>query len=754
MKFNRDNTFKKSLVSSAILSIGVAFPACPLYAQDSLQLEEVVVVARKREENLQDVPAAVSVMAESQIERQRIFGTQDLALRIPTFNINAATTTQVTPGLRGATSNNTSPGGDQSVGLFVDEVYYGGSADWNPDLFDVVRIEVLRGPQGTLFGRNVVGGALNVITRTPDEEFYGKVEIGVGSENLVEMGGLISGPIGGNWYGQLAANVKSRDGLSKNTYVDPAGNAGNENETDTIDRQNLRAKLRWASDNLEWIGTVGFSRDKSHGPARDFVGPALPESVLPLETQIRNGFPDNDPDTTASSEINHNDAEYQSYVSRFTWNSDVGELVAITAYRDVKNDESGADIFGAPIDNHVEVPNYEEVEQFSQEIRFSGMFGEKFEYTTGVYYMKQEALNEQPFYLTLVGGTFLGSILGLPDQALHRTASQQNMQVDTTSWAAFVHGTYDLTDSLRLSVGVRHTQDEKEGWASVSEYGGLPDNFIFPTYPRVALDEDWSKTTPKISIDWAASEDVMLYALYSEGFKSGAFDHGASGEDTRIALDIEEAESLEIGGKAEFFNNRAQVNVAAYRVDYTGAQNGFFDPEQSRAVLVNLGDLEVTGVELDLTALVSEGLTIGASLAWTDSEVAEDAPEFPGNKAALTPDFGGNIWFTYDIDLGDHGTLSFAADATYKDDYFLEISNAENFRTEIDGLFNASIEYRPTDSMNIRLWGKNLSDERYMIYSNDLSVFGYPRGYPGSAEARMPSWNEARTFGISFTMDF
>ncbi|WP_446830856.1 TonB-dependent receptor [Candidatus Foliamicus sp.] len=734
------------LFASALLSFGTG------YAQSELRIEEILVTAQKREENIQDVPAAVSVMSEIQIDRQRITGVEDLVLRVPTFNMNAASSTQATPGLRGATSNNTSPGGDQSVGLFVDEVYYGGSSDWNPDLFDVVSIEVLRGPQGTLFGRNVVGGALNIITRNPADEFLGKINVGIGGFNLFEMSGLVSGPIGGNWYAQIAASSKSRGGLTANTYTSGAGNAREVSETDTLDRQNIRAKLRYQGDNLEWVGTVAYSRDSSSAPGRDFVGPAAPN--LDSQFQATNQFPDNSPNTTASAHINYIDADYTTFVSKLTWNTDIGDVVAVTSYRDVKNNESGADIIGTPVLQNLYVPSEESVEQFTQEIRISGTAADRFEYTAGLYYMKQDAFNLQTFYLNFPGGSRLGGFVNAPWGEDFLTASAQNMQIDTTSSAAFFEGSYSLTDSLSVTFGVRYTKDEKDGWAAVTAVDGYNDNFIIPVYSPTELGDDWSKTTPRLILDWSASEDVLLYASYSEGFKSGAFDHAAGPEDTSIALQPETAESTEFGAKTQFLEDRLQLNVAAFQVDYTGAQNGFFDPELNQDVLINLGDLEVQGVELDFTLLASEELTVGGNLAWADSEVAEDDPEFPGNKAALTPEFAGNIWLTYDVDLGNGNALTFAADYTYKDDFFTEISNAENFRTKVDGLINASIEYRPSDSSTIRLWGKNLTDERYHLYSNDLAVFLYPTGYPGAAEAKMPRWNERRTWGLSYSYEF
>ena len=745
---------------SVLIALLVAYSgvASPL-AAEQLYIEEIVVTARKKVENLQEVPSAVNVLSGLRVERERITSTEDLIVKIPTFNLNAASHTQATPGLRGATSNNTSPGGDQSVGLFVDEVYYGGSADWHPDLFDVERIEVLRGPQGTLFGRNVVGGALNVVTRNPSDELEAKIKIGVGNFDLFEFAGFISGPLGNNWSGQIAISSRDRGGLTRNTYVDSA-EAGTKSRTDTLDRQSLRAKLMYEGEAIDWIGTLGLSRDRSEGPGKDFVGPPTPAAGLPLETQMRNSFPDNDPDTVASAAVNQNDSFYRTLSSRFTWDSPLGEVVALTAYREIDVEESGLDILGVPLPDIVEVGNNEEFEQFSQEVRISSTIGERIEYTAGVYYFNQDAFNAQPFYLGFIDGTFFGFLQGLltphpvPPGGVLTTASTQNMAIETESVAAFVSASFSITDALTATVGVRYTDEEKDGWASVSQTDpNLPGNFIFPFYDRIGLEGSWESTTPKFIVDWKATEDVMLYASYSEGFKSGAFDHDSDPQNTAVPLDPEEVESTEIGAKTTWFDNRLQFNISAFFADYTGAQNGFFDPQLGRGVLINVGELEVDGIEIDVTAVLGSRLTVGGSLAFTESEVAEDAVEFPGNKAALTPDRAGNIWFSYDFPVGANGELTLSADYTFKSEFFTEISNAPNFETEVDGLVNARIEYRPSERFVVSLWGKNLSDERYILYGNDLAGFAYPPGYPGSALANMPRWNERRTAGLSLTID-
>ena len=262
---------------------------------------------------------------------QRIASTEDLIARIPTFNVNSNSPTSITPALRGASSLNTTPGGDQSVGLFVDEIYYGGSSDWHPDLFDVERIEVLRGPQGTLFGRNVVGGALNVVTRDPGDEFEGRTLFGVGTDGYTEIAGYVSWPINDRWAAHLAASDKSRDGLLTSTYSGRLGNTGDRDKTDDLDKSSFRAKLRYAKRNQP-SGSLAPRTQKTTRRVRPGTTLALtlPETILSAADAALYGFPDDDPDTTASPVEAERSAEFLTLSSKITWDTDFGEIISLT----------------------------------------------------------------------------------------------------------------------------------------------------------------------------------------------------------------------------------------------------------------------------------------------------------------------------------------------------------------------------------------------------------------------------------------
>ena len=757
----RQNNIHALLVAAFVLSIAGGDIVHAQSDGQSLVIEEILVTARKKVENLQEVPISINVISGAQVAAQRIASTEDLIARIPTFNVNSNSPTSITPALRGASSLNTTPGGDQSVGLFVDEIYYGGSSDWHPDLFDVERIEVLRGPQGTLFGRNVVGGALNVVTRDPGDEFEGRTLFGVGTDGYTEIAGYVSWPINDRWAAHLAASDKSRDGLLTSTYSGRLGNTGDRDKTDDLDKSSFRAKLRYAGDSTEWILGASYTKDNSSGPTRDYTGPPLPESILSAADAALYRFPDDDPNTTASPVEAERSAEFVTLSSKITWDTDFGEIISLTAYREVDSNETPVDVIGVPVFEQLDSNSIDNVEQFTQEFRINSNFGDNFDYTAGVYYLDQDASEAGCVCYTFHDGTFFGFIQNLfnrltggamppvPAGGTLYVDSNQSMNINTTSIAAYLQGTYRFNDAFSATLGVRWTEDEKTGSSTVT---GTP-NFIFGNYVDAPLDGSWSSTTPKFILDWKATDDVLLYASYAEGFKSGSFQYGDDAQLATAPFDPEEVQSIEIGAKTQLLNDRLQLNVSYYDATYDGQQNAFFDPVAGRVVIVNVGELEVKGLELDLVALLSEGLTVGLNFANTDSEVIDD-PDFEGNQAALTPDSAMSLWVAYDVELDNGAGLTLGLDYQYKDDFYTEISNEAPFGTKIDGLVNAQIAYRMNDRITFSLWGKNLTDERYKLYSNDLGGFFFPAGDPRSAQVVMPRWSERRTAGISVTIDF
>ncbi len=744
-----------SLLISYLLAIMLINTA---YAQNVV-IEELVVTAQKREENIQDVPSSVAVFSGVQLEKQRISTVQDLSTIVPTFNINSTSHQRVTPALRGSSSNNTTPGGDQSVALFVDEIYYGGSMDWNPDLFDVERLEVLRGPQGTLFGRNVVGGAINVVTKNPSEVFEGSVRATVGNFDRIDFDGYVAGPVAENLFASVAASSKNADGFLRNTFTGKGA--------ESVDKKSIRGKLLYQpSDMLEWTLSLSYSLDDSGGPTRDYTGP--PITAVP---ELADFVPDNNENTTASPFDGGIDAEYFTLSSKLTWSMDWADIVSVTGYRSMESQLGRVDQVGLPYPGAVDYDPYNDVEQISQELRLVSTDIDRWDFTLGVYYFFQDNFEYEPIRFTFFPGTrfhslqqfYLSLSPSLPGTpGISTVTAEHDMQIDTESFAVFGQVTYYLTEQMGITLGGRWTKDKKEGTGSSF---GDP-NLIFSVYPETDLSESWDAFTPKASIDYRFSDDLMAYATVSRGFKSGSFNHGIgifadlATTRTRGAATLstplapEYVWNYEAGFKSDFVDNRALLNASFYYSKYDGAQNAFVLPTGA-ATTVNIEDMEIYGLEVDGLFLVSDNLNIGFNYAFSDSEVGKDDPAFGGNRAALTPKHAGAIWGSYSQPLAHGGTLSISGDVSFKSNYFTEISNDPAFKTSNDGILNGRIEYQTKDERwTLSVWGKNLTDERYILYSNDLGGFWFASGDPNAALAFSPRWSQRRHWGVSLQVDF
>lgn len=720
---------------------------------DKLGLEEIVVTATRRTESAQDVALAISALNAEDIAVNKINSVGDLIGRIPSFAINSFSKQRLIPALRAASANNPTPGGDQSVALFIDDVYYGGSADWQPDLFDVERIEVLRGPQGTLFGRNVVGGALNIITSAPTAEKTAKVAVSVGTDDLLDFDALISGALSERVHAQLVVSSRTDDGRTRNVFLGE--------DVDSTDRKAARLKLRiMPSDALIWDLSLSYNRDHSGGAARDFVAgrsgfqpfntAGWEQYLTPQEFAAMTSFrPDRDEDTSHSCcRGNTVRSNSMTAINRLQYDATWGSLISITGYRDREEVLDPTDVLGVPAP--ILVAGYPtDFSQLSQEVRFVSPSERRLRYVAGLYYLDINQFENEAFSYYLLPNTFFGFlqsvVFGLP---LGRFQPERIMDINTESYAAYVQGDFDITSSLTLTVGARYTRDEKSGYSQVLDRTGRT-NFIFPNYPRTVLQGEWSETTPRIALSYKIRPDVMVYTSYSEGFKSGAFNFASTSALSALPFDPEFVESFEAGIKSQFWNDRAQLNATYFHARYDGAQNAFVTP-QGVPVVVNVDDTKVDGVEMDLEARLFAPLSVFVNYAYTKGEIA--GGEFDGNDPAMTPENAFTLGTVMTIPVA-HGEWSLRADYQYKSEYFLEVSNEPAFATGNKGLVNANLTYSNTDrDWRVTLWGKNITNERFVTYGQDLVGFLYPGSpNPQNLPATMPRYNSPASFGLTVT---
>ena len=671
------------------------------YAQQG-QLEEIMVTAEKREQSLQDVPASVYAFSESYIEDARIDNANQLIAHVPGMHLASFTRIQSLPSIRGAHSGEDGPGLDQPVIMFVDDVFKGRVTDWDLALFDVERIEVLRGPQGTLFGRNAVGGVINVVTKKPTEDTRAVVQAGTGNFNLIDVKGVVSAPMSEDVFGSVAFSSQTREGFMRNPTTG--------NKIDSIDKQSAKVQLRFVpSDDRETLWQTEFLRDTGFGFHRDYLG------ATPSSPEFNGYVPDSNPDTSHNSNDGGVDRTAFGTSLVIDRKTDFGQFKSISAYFEDDAKLAPTDVFGSPLkDLFVEYQWYE-VDQFSQEFRLSGedSLDGKLDWVIGAYYLTIDHTRDRTFGLDLPLGTYLGDIFPGADAPQMFTAL---MNVKSDSISAFAQGTYSLSDRFRLTLGGRYTSDDKEGLNT--QYG---DVFIFSVGDfSLPFQDSWSKFTPRVTFEADFGEDVMAYVSYSEGFKSGGFIHWGldTAEDHLVPLNQETAKNMEIGLRSVLMDNRVSLNLTAYSVEYTDLQVSQL--VGTVMVQTNAGKAEADGIDLEINAALTENLTAWLNYSYFDGTYT--GIQFTGNEM-VTPPKAYTAGMSYVKALSDGGEMRFRLDVQHKDEYFQDPANEPGIVNDLDSIINASITYAMNSQWEFSLWVKNLRDERAMNYLNDTSPF-------------------------------
>ncbi len=545
-----------------LVSAGLAVSIEPVHAAQSQDyLEEIVVTAQKREQRLQDVPIGMSVLDAEDLELRGFIRFEDIAFAAPNLSITAPSgsrTVQFT--MRGITGQTFFPAAESSVGIFLDGVYVNNPAAQNFDLLDVERIEVLRGPQGTLYGKNAAAGAINVISRKPDEQGSVEVRAEYGDYDHQRLQGKASGAVAENLFGSFGVGYHQRDGFQKNDFLGT--------EFDDADAWSTRAALRYTGD----------------GPL---------EVMISADYMFEDRVPaslDTTPDDRRSA---HN---FQSFEEREVYGAtlavdyalgDALSLVSTTAYRDYQF-KRGGDSDGT-IDNGFHERGRQGTAQWSQEVRLASESDSPFQWLVGGYFLNAEMEDRASYDLypdelfRLLTGltctdlfTFQLIAAGLPPAQAAAIAaascgdSLASAQVDheTETWAVFGQASYALADSVTLTAGVRVSWEEKN-FALRQPGPGAP-LFIVPDVDE-NFDRKDTAVDPMVSLMWHVNDDLNVYATVAQGSKSGGFNTGAVGSLAQLQdteFDEETLLSYELGLKASFIEGRLTLNAAAFHIDY------------------------------------------------------------------------------------------------------------------------------------------------------------------------------------------
>ena len=706
----------------------------------SSALEEIIVTARKREEGLQSAPISITAFTGEGLDYRGVTKID----RIADFTPNL--TYQNNPGdggssasaaiyIRGIGQNDFVPTVEPGVGLYIDGVYVARSVGSILDLVDVERIEVLRGPQGTLFGRNTVGGAINVTTKKPDEIPGGKAEITLGNSSRIDFRGTLNVPLSDTFFARVSVGSFNRDGYVTRSF--DGKDLGNEN---TLTGQ---AAFRWlASDDLEFNLSFDGTRDHNNGSPMVTTALILPgqpgylstfmalNNVLALGDPFSCFAPENlnvsscyntrfiqaDEDINGGKAAHFSDLDLWGVNFTVDWKLDSISVKSITAYRELDS-KFARDIDESPlVIGHV----WDSLDQtqFSQELQVLGdSFGGRFEWIGGLYYFEEKANNVNLLEFTVANFLSGG-------------------KVDSTSWAAFGQATVAVTEKFQLTGGIRYTEDDKTFLPdSVITAVNVP-SFIFPfpagtpILPYEKAKNKISEWTPMLNLSYQVTDDLMTYVTYSEGFKSGGFTQRVfPPEPTIPSFDPEFVTAYEAGFKFSGFDNKLRLNGAVFHTKYDDLQLLITNLTRVGPFTENAAKAQITGFELELTAAPGGGWLFEGGVGYLDpkfKEVDEGALGITlGSKFQRISDWTLSAAISKDFLMGEHGSIVPRVDWSYRSSFYNNALNSPEIKQEGYHLVNANIAWRaPEGKFQVIVGVTNLTDERYMITGYIQPNFG------------------------------
>ncbi len=723
-------------------------------------IEEIVVMARRRAESLQETPLSVTAISSEGLEARGIEKVSQVTEVAPNvvFEPTAPLTGSSNNGsifIRGIGTTEFSLGTDPGVGLYVDDVYLARTSGNVMDIVDVEAIEVLRGPQGTLFGRNSVGGAVIIRSKRPDEEYAGRLKAQYGTDSLWSVGGMLNLPVTDTVRARVSALRKSQDG-----YVDDVANI---EDFGSKKSSAARAIIEWTpTDNF--VVTTGFDYTRENNSAAPYVlidlfdeNPLVPGA--PTFVALANlglGCGTSQGNTGGSCvdqyyirgphETVHgystddrflNDFNKEPFQSKdFTevfgtsitleLDLDAVTMKSVTAYREVES-RNPRNPDHTPF-NVLEANSDLEQDQISTEFQLSGLaVNERLEWVSGFFYMKEE-------------GYQLDSV------ALWPLTLFSGGDFTNENWAVFGQGTFDLTDDLELTLGARHTNEDKT-------FRAVSDNFLFGRtqvllsfrplalgipgatpaddkieIPPITIFDDptplsFEETTYHANLAWHVSDTLMAYTSLSRGYKAGGFEQRlASPVPAALTFDPEFADAYEVGFKSTLFDRKLRLNGSLFYTDYQDIQCAVVIG--IAPTTINCGDGEITGIELEANWVPDANWLIDFSFGYLDAQwakgtltpLAATVGILEDNDLGMIPEFTMAAGVSYDIALGANGTLTPRVDWSYRGDVYKDASNTPSLRQDAYHLVNVGLFWNsPNERVRMSLQGRNVTDEIYIM---------------------------------------
>ena len=684
MHFSRRDLFgllaATSLTSPALAQDGTDKPA-----DKAIDGGEILVTAQRREERVQDIPIAISAFGAAQLERIGVVSIENIAPRVPSFYFGSFGALRPQLYIRGIGTRSFDPGSESSVGVFVDEVYQGRSSGSFGTLKDLERVEVLRGPQGTLYGRNTIGGAINVITKGPSDRFEGKAEAGISNYDGWEVFGAVGGPItpDGKLQFRIAGWHTERDGYVTNLRTgrrfQGIDNSGGRARLAIVPSDRFRIDLT-----AEYIhdGDKGAFGGFNQGTGRSAAGaPPNPRSVFfaPRALAATSVIPRADLRAGVLSSDPFLDRDAYSYIARFEADAGFATVTAISAYKKL-NVADGRDLEGSSL-RVIDQASDERSRQFTQELRLTSnpegalSLGGALDWIVGAFYYHDKSRRTDAF--TIGVDSVVRAAAGTP--ALDTAFSDYKIE----SYALFAQATAHLGDSFDITLGGRYTDDRKRATQTGTTTDALPIIAVpFATTNRAR----YHSFDPRIVATYKFSPDANVYASYSTGFKSGGFQFVPF---NRAAANIlfapEDIKTYEVGLKSEWLDRTLKVNLAAFHYDYKNLQvSRILDtPSGPQTLISNAASSKIDGIDLELALRPSRNFDVSVAYGYLDAKYDQYVFNlgqnlvFDDTVLVRAPKHSISVGAEWRVPIGDANRLTLRADYALLGTFFHEPGQGE-----------------------------------------------------------------------------
>jgi len=722
------------------LAIAAVLAASPAYAQsgaedDGADPGEIVVTAAKRSENLQSVPIAISAIGGDALSKSRVDTVDSLVTKVTNLQLTAIVGDN-TPifALRGVSMSDYSLNQASPVATYYDEVYKGNFAFLGVAMYDLERVEVLKGPQGTLYGKNTTGGAVNLITRGAKlGETSGYLSAGYGNYNRVDVSGAVNVPLGDKAALRVAGTYSHADGWFKNQLPGMPDLA-------EVKEYGVRASLYFEpADGIDFTLRASTSYQNPHNYGIYATPLAVNRPGLSTR-QIESDVPDR--------------RRARTWSVAFTANADLSDTIKLTS---ITSYDKGSLHFVEDTDGTatklLEIPYDDEAKQFAQDLRLTSNTGGPFDFILGAYYAHEQIYNSSNFRILLdtdINGDNLVDDQDCADALPYVCQIKNSFDQTKDSFALYTDLKYALSDSLTVRGGLRYTHDKGRQYNFTSDALGVSGAFIANLIPLSELKYSTDNLSGKIGLDYKFDSGNMIYANVSRGYRAPSFNAQAFFDPSELSIaKAEKVTAYEVGAKTQFADRRVTLNMAAFYYDYRNQQFINVDPGTAAQTLLNIPKSRIYGAEADLTVRASDMLSFHAGLGLLSTKIIAgtvSGTNVAGNRLSNAPSMTFNLGVDLTLFDGGAGKLSLHPEMSYQSSQFFEVVNVPRLRQDGYALLGGHIDWESADGrFNASIWGKNLANKFYVTSSVDLLAgWGFDYNHIGAP----------RTYGITLGVKY